>query len=59
MLAQSNSTLSPGNVWDIQWFKGREIKEVSKSNKVVILGDFTHLYFGRSTGTKGLNPPNF
>lgn len=36
-----------GYVW-------REIKKATKSNKVVIMNDFTHLYIGRSTGTNRL-----
>lgn len=53
MLARSISTFSPGNVWDIQQVIWREIEEASKSNKMAIMGDFTHLYIDTSTGKNG------
>jgi len=59
MLAQSISTFSPGNVWDIQWVIWREIKEVTKANKMAVMGDFTHLYIGKSTGTNRLKKSKF
>lgn len=59
MLPQTTSTLSPGNDWDIEWVIGREIKEATKPNNTAIMGDFTHLYIDRSTGTNGVKKNSF